>query len=134
MARVSEKDGTGVQEIDSEHDLLLGVLRALETAVASGKQAEVEVLLQQLAEYTRVHFATEDIMMRLYAYPGFATHQLEHARLVDQIEQVRSEYAQGHVKPSRSFTSALRHWLTEHIRTHDVGLARFVRENTASPP
>ena len=134
MGKGSEDIGVGVQEIDTEHDLLLGVVRALEKAVDTAPRTQVEALLQQLSEFTRVHFATEEIMMRLYAYPEFARHQLEHARLVEQIEQVRSEFAQGHVQPSRPFATALHHWFTEHVRIHDVALARFVREAGASTP
>jgi hemerythrin len=134
MGNGSENIGVGVQEIDTEHDLLLGVVRALERAVHTAPRAQVETLLQQLSELSRVHFATEEIMMRLYAYPEFAGHQLEHARLVDQIDQVRAEFAMGHVQPTRSFSSALHHWFTEHIRTHDVALARFVRESGSDSP
>jgi hemerythrin len=134
MGKGSEGIGVGVQEIDTEHDLLLGVVHALERAVDAAPRAQVEALLQQLSEFSRVHFATEEIMMRLYAYPEFAGHQLEHARLVDQIEQVRAEFAKGHVQPTRSFASALHHWFTEHIRTHDVALARFVRESGSDSP
>ena len=134
MTKGSGEMDVGVQEIDSEHDLLLGVVRALEKSVLSAPHAQVEALLQQLSEFTRVHFATEEIMMRLYAYPEFARHQLEHARLVEQIEQVRSEFAQGHVQPTRSFATALRHWFSEHVRSHDVALARFVRETVGPEP
>jgi hemerythrin len=134
MTRGSGELDVGVQEIDSEHDLLLGVVRALEKSVLSSPHAQVEALLQQLSEFTRVHFATEEIMMRLYAYPEFARHQLEHARLIEQIEQVRSEFAQGHVQPTRSFATALRHWFSEHVRSHDVALARFVRETIGPEP
>ena len=134
MGNGSENIGVGVQEIDTEHDLLLGVVRALERAVHAAPRTQVETLLQQLSELSRVHFATEEIMMRLYAYPEFAGHQLEHARLVDQIDQVRAEFAKGHVQPTRSFSSALHHWFTEHIRTHDVALARFVRESGSDSP
>jgi hemerythrin len=134
MGRGSEDIGVGVQEIDTEHDLLLGVVHALERAVEAAPHAQVEALLQQLSEFSRVHFATEEIMMRLYAYPEFAEHQLEHARLVDQIEQVRAEFAKGHVQPTRSFASALHHWFTEHIRSQDVALARFVRESGSDSP
>lgn len=135
MGKGSEDIGVGVQEIDTEHDLLLGVVRALDRAAISAPRSQVEALLQQLSEFTRVHFATEEIMMRLYAYPDFARHQLEHARLIDQIDQVRGEFAQGHVQPTRSFAAALHHWFTDHVRTHDVSLARFVREagSTTSP-
>ncbi|HQR29922.1 MAG TPA: hemerythrin family protein [Anaeromyxobacteraceae bacterium] len=118
----------GVQELDSEHDLMLGLVRALEKASASAPRTQVEALLQQLSEFSRVHFATEEIMMRLYAYPDFARHQLEHARLVEQIEQVRTEFAAGRVQPSTALAGALRHWFGEHVRTHDLALARFVRD------
>jgi hemerythrin len=134
MGKGSEDTGVGVQEIDTEHDLLLGVIRALEKAVDTAPRSQVEALLQQLSEFTRVHFATEEIMMRLYAYPEFARHQLEHARLVEQIDQVRGEFAQGHVQPTRSFASALHHWFTEHVRSHDVALARYVRETSPATP
>jgi hemerythrin len=134
MGKGSEDTGVGVQEIDTEHDLLLGVIRALEKAVDTATRSQVEALLQQLSEFTRVHFATEEIMMRLYAYPEFARHQLEHARLVEQIDQVRGEFAQGHVQPTRSFASALHHWFTEHVRSHDVALARYVRESSPATP
>jgi len=134
MGKGSEDTGVGVQEIDTEHDLLLGVIRALEKAVDTAPRSQVEALLQQLSEFTRVHFATEEIMMRLYAYPEFARHQLEHARLVEQIDQVRGEFAQGHVQPTRSFASALHHWFTEHVRSHDVALARYVRETSPTTP
>ncbi len=134
MGKDSEDIGVGVREIDTEHDLLLGVVRALEKAVATAPRAQVEALLQQLAEFSRVHFATEEIMMRLYAYPEFAGHQLEHARLIEQIEQVRGEFARGHVQPTRTFATALHHWFTEHVRNHDVALARHVREMAPPAP
>ena len=129
----SEDIDVGVPEIDSEHDLMLGLVRALEGAVASAPRPQVEALLQQLSEFASVHFATEEIMMRLYAYLEFAGHQLEHARLMDQIDKVRSEFATGNVQPTKAFASALRHWFLEHVRTHDMALARFVRESEIRP-
>jgi|APFre7841882590_1041340.scaffolds.fasta_scaffold44270_2 hemerythrin len=123
----------GVKEIDSEHDLMLGLVRALESAVASAPRPQVQALLQQLSEFASVHFATEEIMMRLHAYQEFAAHQLEHARLMDQIDKVRSEFAAGNVQPTQAFASALRHWFIEHVRTHDIAFARFVRESEITP-
>jgi hemerythrin len=123
----------GVKEIDSEHDLMLGLVRALESAVASAPRPQVQALLQQLSEFARVHFATEEIMMRLYAYQEFAAHQLEHARLLDQIDKIRSEFALGNVEPTQAFASALRRWFVDHLATHDAVLARFVRESEITP-
>jgi hemerythrin len=134
MGSGSEGMGLGVEEMDGEHDLLLGVVHALERAVDAAPRAQVEELLQQLSELSRVHFATEEILMRLHAYPEFAAHQLEHAHLVEQIEQVRAEFAKGHVQPTRSFASALHHWFSEHIRNHDVALSRYVQASGSPSP
>jgi hemerythrin len=127
MVRKPRNRRLRLRDIEAEHDLLLGVVRALGIAVNAGKPEQIEPLLSQLAELTRVHFATEDIMMRLHAYPEFAAHQLDHARLVEQVEHLRAEYALGHVQPTRAFATALRHWFTEHVRSRDSELASFVR-------
>jgi hemerythrin len=134
MDRGSEGIGVGAQEMETEHELLLSVVHALEKAVHAAPHAQVEGLLQQLSALSRLHFATEEILMRLHAYPEFAAHQLEHAHLVDQIEQVRAEFTKGHVQPTRSFGSALHHWFSEHIRNHDVALSRHVRESGSASP
>ena len=131
-SRGNEGIETGVPDLDAEHDLMLGVVRALEKAVAAAPRPQVEALLQQLSEFTKVHFATEEIMMRMYAYPEFARHQLEHARLVDQVDEVRAEFAAGHVQPTRSLVAAMHHWFAEHVRTYDTALARHVRETEAA--
>jgi hypothetical protein len=39
-----EDIGVGVPEIDSEHDLMLGLVRALDGAVAAGTKVQVEAL------------------------------------------------------------------------------------------
>ncbi len=132
MARKGDADlDTGVKDLDSEHDLMLGLIRALEKAVTSAPKPQVEALLLQLGEFARVHFATEEIMMRLYAYPEFGRHQLEHAKLLDQIDEVRAEFASGNVQPTRSLATAMQHWFAEHVRTLDAALARHVREAEA---
>ena len=130
----SEDIALGVPEMDTEHDLLLGLVRALEVAVVSAPRPQVDALLQQLSEFASVHFTTEETMMRLYAYQEFGGHQLEHARLIDQIDRVRSEFAAGNVQPTKSLATALRHWFTDHVRTHDLALARFVRESEMAQP
>ena len=132
MARKGDADlDTGVKDLDSEHDLMIGLIRALDKAVANSPRPQVEALLQQLAEFARVHFATEEIMMRLYAYPEFGRHQLEHAKLLDQIDEVRAEFASGNVQPTRSLATAMQHWFAEHVRTLDAALAHHVRETQA---
>ena len=131
MSDSTEAPRLGVHDIDAEHELLLDLVRAIEKAAPTAPRPEVEPLFRQLVEYTRAHFATEEVLMRFHAYPDFGAHQLEHARLMEQVSRIAGEFRAGSLPPTAAFAGALRHWFLEHVRTHDAALARFLR--AASP-
>jgi hemerythrin-like metal-binding protein len=118
--------GVGVDELDAEHELQVGLVRALEGRLG-GSREEAAGLLEQLLDYSRVHFAAEELMMRLHAYPGHAEHQAEHGKLLEQLEEIRAAWGAGQVQPTKELVTALRHWLAEHVQTYDRGLALHLR-------
>jgi len=120
--------GVGVQEIDAEHELQIGLVRALDTTLGAGSREESGRLLEQLLDYTRVHFSAEELMMRLHAYPGFGEHEAEHSKLLEQLEEIRKAWQAGQVQPTRELVTALRHWLAEHVQTYDRGLALYLEK------
>jgi hemerythrin len=119
--------GIDVQEIDAEHQLQIGLVRALEKSVGGKDREEAGRLLEQLHDYTRVHFAAEELMMRLHAYPGYGEHEAEHGKLLEQLEEIRKAWKGGGVQPTRELVIALRHWLVEHVQTFDRGLGRYLK-------
>lgn len=133
---VSQKWGSdlelGEREMDVEHELQVELVRALDSALSSSSGEEAGRVLEQLLDYTRVHFSAEELMMRLHAYPGFEEHELEHSKLLDQLHEVRRAFHAGQVLPTKELVTALRHWLAEHIQTFDCGLALFLRQPPGS--
>jgi hemerythrin len=71
--------------------------------------------------------------MRLHAYSGFQEHELEHSKLLDQLQEVRAAYLGGQIQPTKELATALRHWLAEHIQTFDNGLAQHLRRLRQTP-
>jgi hemerythrin-like metal-binding protein len=120
--------GVGVDEIDAEHELQIGLVRALEGQLGRMPREEAARLLEQLLDYSRVHFAAEELMMRLHAYPGYGEHEAEHGKLLEQLEEIRKAWGAGQVQPTKELVTALRHWLAEHVQTFDRGLARYLRD------
>jgi len=125
--------GLGEKEMDVEHELQVGLVRALGGALAAGAREESGRILEQLFDYTRVHFAAEELLMRLHAFPGLADHELEHGKLLDQLEEVRTAYRGGQIQPTKELVTALRHWLAEHIQTYDRGVALHLRQLRQAP-
>jgi hemerythrin-like metal-binding protein len=84
-------------------------------------------------DFTSVHFHSEELMMRLYAYPQHDAHALEHARLMDQVEQVRRSTDTGDAARALELIQSLRTWLTSHIRSMDQGFALWCTKNGIRP-
>jgi hemerythrin len=59
---------TGFRGIDGEHHVQLELLGALRNGLlAPSDRAEIDEILDRLVDYTKVHFASEQLLMRLYS-------------------------------------------------------------------
>ncbi|KIL98349.1 Methyl-accepting chemotaxis protein [Paramagnetospirillum magnetotacticum MS-1] len=119
-------------EMDAEHRVQVGLISALERAVeARAPQAEIQALVEQLIDYTDVHFMSEQLLMRLAAYPDIHGHEAEHDGLMEQLRRIQSGFDLGDSDVVMAETQVLRNLLIEHIRTHDLVFAQYVSETTA---
>jgi hemerythrin len=125
-----EAIGTGVESMDSEHRLQVSLVNALEELVRQDTDgALVAKTLTQLVDFTSVHFLSEELMMRLYAYPQHDAHKAEHGRLTDQVAEIRRAVEAGESKAALATIDGLHKWLTGHIRTMDQGFALWCAKN-----
>lgn len=74
--------------VNREHQVQIRLMQALAAAVAKGEN--IAPTLRQLSEYSRVHFLSEELLMRLYDYPDYATHLLDHERMVAWLDALES--------------------------------------------
>jgi hemerythrin len=126
----NEDLGTGVDSIDTEHRLQVSLVNALEELLRrEGNPALATRTLTQLVDFTRVHFLSEELMMRLYAYPQHDAHKLEHGRLTDQVSEIQRHLAGGEAQPALEIIDGLHRWLAGHIRTMDRAFALWCAKN-----
>jgi hemerythrin len=123
----------GVQEIDEQHKELVGLLNDLHKAVVEhhGSEACAEIL-QRLADYTRIHFAVEESLMRILAYPEFERHKGEHDALTAQVVQLQSKLARGQAAITFELLHFLKVWLTKHIQESDRRYGAYFLEKGVS--
>lgn len=110
----------GIQEIDEQHKTLVDILNQLHVAIMQHHaSAEVVHILDELVEYTRIHFAVEESLMRVLDYPDYEAHHAEHEKLIAQVQQFRHRV----IDDGRAITFELLHflkqWLTVHIMESD---------------
>ncbi|MBK8509572.1 MAG: hemerythrin family protein [Candidatus Competibacteraceae bacterium] len=110
----------GIEEIDSQHQILVELLNQIHDAIQQRQGIEVaRNIINRLEEYTRVHFAVEESLMRILHYPEYEKHREDHDSLIEQLSGFRDKLEEG--KGSLNFELAhfLKLWLTKHIMEVD---------------
>ena len=121
--------------VDAEHDVQLQLMEAVEMAVRDERpEADVTALLDQLISYTEVHFHSEELMMRLYGFPGYEDHRDEHARLVEQVREMRVKFDADDRDGLLKLGLVLRAWVDQHMHGRDRGFLTFLRRNREQQP
>jgi hemerythrin len=117
----------GHETVDREHQVQLGLVDALCTAVGkAGGETDIREILDRLLEYSRIHFLSEQLLMRLHAYPEYETHAVEHDRMIAAMEEIRQSWQEGRLESRREIIEALRHDLIGHIHRQDRELGRHL--------
>ncbi|MCK7509540.1 MAG: hemerythrin family protein [Desulfobacterales bacterium] len=124
---------TDSNTIDREHQLQLHLMQALATALDG--DGDVDEMLAQLADYSRAHFLSEELLMRLYAYPDYDDHVLDHEKMTEWLDALAArrgdrDAMQGAV--SELMTVFRRHIDGRDRKLHDF-MAEFMRATVASP-
>lgn len=122
----------GVESIDKEHERQVELVDALTDAIEGGRGAEAaHLVLDELVEFTSIHFMSEELQMRLHAYPGYQAHVAEHNELMSRVVRLRQRL-EGSGDAALSDDDALglageiRDWLVRHIDAMDRPLARYL--------
>ncbi len=115
----SDELSVGIDEIDDQHKVLVGLVNSMDEAIHSheGKTASAEIL-NQLVEYTRIHFATEESLMRIFDYPDYDEHKAQHETLLQEAGDLQKKVAAG-AAISFQLLHFLKMWLTQHILDSD---------------
>ncbi len=110
--------------VNREHQVQVRLLQALADAVSKGDSVEEGVV--QLAEYSRGHFLSEELLMRLYDYSDYQSHLLDHERMVDWLDELvkREGDREAMLHAVRELTAVF----MRHIGSYDKALHDFLGE------
>jgi hemerythrin len=120
--------------MDDEHRLQASLVETLGELLSGEREdpALARRTIAQLVDFTNVHFLSEELMMRLYAYPHQDAHKGEHARLSEQISRLQHLLEEGALGPSlgeRLVIDHLHDWLVQHIGSMDQPFAAWCAKN-----
>lgn len=121
------------QTLDNEHLVQLGLADAVVQAVERSEPAEqVAQLVAQFIDYTELHFMSEQLLMRLHAYPDYAEHVADHEAIVEQLRALGQSTDNDSASPlTAERAGKLKGQMLGHIRNRDAALHAYLAERQA---
>lgn len=116
----AEKYKTGIEIVDEEHKKLFEIIgniyKAIETELVHDKFDLILDILDELKEYTRVHFADEESYMREIGYEGLAQQEILHQKFIDTLDELDlNDVDDNQESYLYEFLNFLQNWLINHI-------------------
>ncbi len=130
----SDKFAIGVEQVDAQHKRLFELAGAL-YILAHGEDSGPALgdSLNELVEYTRYHFQSEEALMLEYGYHRLDAHKLEHDALARQALDFRTRFARGEAVSVDEFLGFVYAWLTRHIMDQDKKVGAYIELERLKP-
>ena len=123
----------GIGSIDAQHQNLFAIARELYAAMSAGQgKVSLSRLLDRLVQYTAVHFAHEERLMRLNDYPDFQAHKAQHDALTKQVLAFQADFEGGRVSMTVQLLQFLKDWLEKHIKVSDFAYAPCLKQKAVA--
>lgn len=121
-----EDYNTGNYVIDYQHKRLIRLISDLNDICNNEdlKRSLLPIVLDELFNYTKYHFATEETIMARMNYSKLGEHRLLHAEFVKKLNNFKSEFEDETKEIDKSLFSFVSEWLIAHIGKEDVQIIR----------
>lgn len=117
----------GIQEIDEQHKILIDLINRLFDEIIKGGNAEkVQEILDELVQYTIVHFSFEEALFRIFDYPDTQIHARHHVDLKHQVFELQEKVKSGGATVNTDLLLFLKKWLQNHILSEDKKYAPYL--------
>lgn len=129
---IDPKYSIGIDEMDAQHARWIQLIEEFR-AVASGHlldsagfQAATHAL-EQLLDYTKSHFVSEERYIAEHNYPQLEAHKKQHRELEAKVQEMLDEvHAHSANRTPLKLNLLVTIWLMEHILHEDDNYARFI--------
>lgn len=117
---------TGNYIIDYQHKRLLRFIGDLDDISNNEelKHSLLPIVIEELFNYAKYHFATEEGIMAQMNYSNLSEHRILHAEFVSKMLNFRKDFEDQKPDVDKSIAQYVSQWLINHIGKEDVQIIR----------
>ena len=119
--------------IDTEHKELFRLINTFHDHWLENRdRREILQVLNQLVNYTQMHFQHEEAIMQKAEYPKLDEHQQIHEAMVDTIFALQQSFEEKNNHLEIDTMKFVRSWMLEHILENDYLFRDFLSRKSPS--
>ncbi len=116
----------GIEKIDEQHRELFNLVGKI-SDFSSIKTLIMSDLVDELRNYTQMHFKTEEDLMTKYDYPKLKEHQIEHKEFVKKVESMIDESKSSLYIYTAALSDFIKGWLITHTLGTDLEFGQYLK-------
>ena len=119
--------------MDNEHEVQIGMLDAFCALVEQGEPKPlIHEMLDQLISYSDIHFMSEQLLMRMYAYPDYDDHVNDHQAMIEHLNKIKQRFETGQENMALDIAHEMRKFLLGHIGNRDAAFTSYLLNTKAT--
>lgn len=129
MFEMKEEYKIGIKLIDDEHEKLFEIgeraYQLLRDTYSVDKYDNIAAIIQELRDYSEVHFKDEEAYMESINYKRLFTQKIDHAEFMKKVNDVDlSKIDKNQDESIMAILNFVAKWLVEHIVEKDILIAK----------
>jgi len=128
----SEEFSVGDKEMDLQHQRIIGMINRLMSMTGSVTihSETVTKLIDEMSQYTKIHFAAEERMMEDATFEGLEEHKLQHQWFKARVNEYSVSLRSGARTTAEELLLFLSNWWRNHILVEDMAYKAFFIEKS----
>jgi len=128
----------GIKLIDDQHKELFNLVNDMYNHVNNDDEEEerayFQSVIKQVVGYVKIHFATEETIMKRTKFQGYAGHKKEHDSFILSVVDIIEKFNEGKRVPLISLTQFIKDWILTHIAIMDKQyFERLIKDASRKP-
>ncbi len=122
--KFEKKHILGITEIDEQHKEIYETVNHL-FEIQKGEKKEILENYQSLLQKLKIHFETEENLMKKNKVVEFISHKLEHDRALSKYSEYYKILKKVNSTLDTEILTSLKNWLENHFEKKDLKLKQF---------
>lgn len=124
----TESEKVNIQQIDEQHERFTEILNEMYNNLGKERKPTQNYLLSELERIVKLHFETEEGLMKEYKFTNFFSHKMEHDRFLNKLTQFKEDAQNGEKEVNMEFLNSMKNWFFNHFKINDKKCGDFLVE------